>query len=152
MASSAALSNSILIIASATLLWVALLDFNERKIRNDFIIVLAALYILYSLVSGSWVEIHWHLGFAALMFAVLLYFYARGRMGGGDVKLLTVAFLWTGLNCALTFAVLLLLFIYVHTYAAKFGWAEIEHSEKGQRIPLGPSVAGALIGTFILGC
>jgi Flp pilus assembly protein protease CpaA len=73
-------------------------------------------------------------------------------MGGGDVKLLAVALLWAGPWCALIFAVLLLLFMGFHTLAAKLEWVEVQRSEKGNRIPLAPSVAGALIGTFLTGC
>jgi prepilin peptidase CpaA len=43
-------------------------------------------------------------------------FYGLGWMGGGDVKILAVAFLWTGLS-----AVLLALFGILHTSAAKLG-------------------------------
>jgi prepilin peptidase CpaA len=152
MAASATLSNSILIITSATLFWVALRDFKEFKIRNELVLVLVGLFFVYSLASGRWVELHWHLGLAALMFAVMLYYYAQSLMGGGDVKLLAVAFLWTGPWCAVPFAILLLAFIGVHMLAVKFGWAEAQKSKKGNRIPLAPSVAGALIGTFAIGC
>jgi prepilin peptidase CpaA len=48
--------------------------------------------------------------FAALMFVVMLAFYSIGWLGGGDVKILTVAFLWTGSSGALPFAILLSFF------------------------------------------
>ena len=47
------------------------------------------------------------------MFGVMLYFYAHNWMGGGDVKILTVGFLWVGFACALPFAVLLAVFALV---------------------------------------
>jgi prepilin peptidase CpaA len=149
MAASAYLSISILIITSATLLWVAVTDFKQFKIRNELVLVLVGLYILYAVVSGGWAEAHWHAALAAFMLAVMLYFYAQNRMGGGDVKLLAVAFLWTGPQCALLFAILLLGFIGVHTLAVRFRWAEAHESEQGKRIPLAPSVVVALIGTFL---
>jgi hypothetical protein len=66
---------------------------------------------------------------------------------GGDVKILGVAFLWTGLSAALPFAILLLLFSALHSLVAKLGWVKSEQTETG---PFAPSVAGALIGVFML--
>jgi prepilin peptidase CpaA len=152
MPASAVLSNSILIITSAILFWVALTDFKEFKIRNELILVLVGLYILHSVTSGRWVEMHWHLGIAAVTLAISLYAYSLHQMGGGDVKLLVVAFLWTGPSCGLILAVLLLVFISMHTLAAKLGWAAVQRSEQGSRIPLAPSLGAALIGTFASGC
>jgi prepilin signal peptidase PulO-like enzyme (type II secretory pathway) len=73
-------------------------------------------------------------------------------MGGGDVKILAVAFLWIGLDCALVFAVLMALFAIAYSIAAKFGWAKYQEVGKHKRIPLAPCVAGALIVCFMLGC
>ena len=93
----------------------------------------------------------WDVLFAALMFAVMLVFYGRGWMGGGDVKILAVAFLWTGLSGAMPFAVLLALFCAAHGLIAKYGWAKSQDSGAGgRRIPFAPSVAAALICTFML--
>jgi prepilin peptidase CpaA len=152
MALSASLSHVVLVITAAVLFYVALTDFNEFKIRNEFILVLAGLFIVHALLSGRWVSAHWNLAFAALMFCIMLYFYAQKLMGGGDVKILTVGFLWVGFSCALPFAVLLAIFAAVHVVAAKFGWAQVQQVGGKKRIPLAPSVAGALILCFILGC
>jgi prepilin peptidase CpaA len=85
------------------------------------------------------------------MFVVMLAFYGMGWMGGGDVKILAVAFLWTGFSGALTFALLLAAFSSLHGLAAKLGWVRSQGSEGGrQRIPFAPSVAGALICIFVL--
>ena len=97
-------------------------------------------------------ELHWNLAFAFLMFVILLYFYAQNWLGGGDVKILTVAFLWVGLRCAFPFAVLLLIFSTVHFVAAKFKWVNVRQIEGRQQIPFAPSVAAALIAIFMLGC
>jgi Flp pilus assembly protein protease CpaA len=118
------LAHVVLVITAAVLFYVALTDFKEFKIRNELTLVLAGLFVVHSLLSGRWVIAHWNLAFAALMFGVMLYFYSQNLMGGGDIKILTVGFLWVGFRCALPFAVLLAIF----------------------------SVAGALILCFILGC
>jgi Flp pilus assembly protein protease CpaA len=82
----------------------------------------------------------------------MLYLYAQNWMGGGDLKILTVSFLWVGFGCAFPFAVLLAIFSAVNVVAAKFGWAEVQQVGDKKRIPLAPSVAAALILCFILGC
>jgi prepilin peptidase CpaA len=133
------------------LFWIALTDFRSFKIRNEAVLVLAGLYLLYSATSGDWASVPWHLGFAILTLAGMTYFYAANKLGGGDIKLLTVAFLWTGPGSVLPFSLLLLVLIGIHYLAARVGWATAEKSPAGLRIPLAPSVAGALIGTFALG-
>jgi prepilin peptidase CpaA len=152
MAFSAPLSHVVLVITAAVLFYMALTDFTQFKIRNELILVLAGLFVVHALLSGRWVSAHWNLAFAAVMFGVMLYFYAQNWMGGGDVKILTVGFLWIGLGCALPFAVLLAVFAAVHVAAAKLGWVEVQQVSDRKRIPLAPSVAAALILCFILGC
>jgi prepilin peptidase CpaA len=152
MALLTSLAHVVLVITAAVLFYVALTDFKEFKIRNELILVLAGLFVVHALLSGRWVIAHWNLAFAALMFGVMLYFYAQNLMGGGDVKILTVGFLWVGFLCAFPFAVLLAVFAAVHVVAAKFGWAEVQQVGDKKRIPLAPSVAAALILCFILGC
>ena len=148
------LSQGLLVVAAATLLQLAWTDLRKYRIPNLPVVVLAAVFFLHAAVSGRWVDAHWNVAFAALMFVPLLVFYARRLMGAGDVKLLTVAFLWVGLDCALMFAIMLLTLVCIHAVAAKFGWAQTcatEH-DKRRRIAYAPSISGALIGTFMLGC
>jgi prepilin peptidase CpaA len=141
----------ILLLTSAALFWAALTDFRKYKIPNGAIVVLALNYFLYALVSGNWASVPWNIGFAALMVAGMLYAYSLHKMGGGDLKLLAVAFLWTGPWSVAPFTILLLVFMGGHYLAARFGWAAAERTLAGLRIPLAPAVAGALIGTFALG-
>ena len=152
MAFSPTLSHVMLVITAGVLFYVALTDFKYFKIRNELILVLAGLFVLHALLSGRWVSAYWNLALAAFMFAVMLYFYAQKLMGGGDVKILTVGFLWIGLDCALVFAVLMAIFATVHVAAAKLGWVKVQQAGKHKRIPFAPSVAGALIVCFMLGC
>jgi len=152
MALSPTLSHVVLVITAGVLFYVGLTDFKYFKIRNELVLVLVGLFILYALLSGRWISAHWNLGFAALMFGIMLYFYAQNAMGGGDLKILTVAFLWVGVGCALPFAVLLAVCAALHMAAAKFGWAEVQEVGGRKRIPLAPSVAAAMIVCFLLGC
>jgi prepilin peptidase CpaA len=134
------------------LFYVALTDLRHYKIRNEVILVLAVLFFLHAFLSGRWTALHWNLGFAALLFLFMLYFYSKKLMGGGDVKLLTVALLWVGPFCVLPFALFLLLFVGIHILAVKLKLVEAQ-TENGQtRLAFAPSIAAALIGVFVVGC
>lgn len=145
-------ANLVLVVTAATLFYVALTDLRQFKIRNELVLVLAGLYVLWAVLSGRWIDMHWHIALAAGMFVLFFVFYANGTLGGGDVKLLTIAFLWTGIECALVFAVLLLVFAVVQLGFVRLDW--IRHKKVGNRkkIPFGPAIAAALIVTFMSGC
>jgi len=152
MTSLQAWSFFLLVITSAVLFYAAFNDLRSFTIRNELVIVLVALFLLHALVSGRWVQLHWNVLTALGIFVVLLFFYSRNLLGGGDVKILTVAFLWVGSDCALPLAILLTMFSAIHLVVAKLGWARLRADGKGQRVAYAPSVAAALIGTFMLGC
>jgi prepilin peptidase CpaA len=145
------LSLCILVITAVTLFWVALTDLREFKIRNEFIAVLVVLYLLYALCSGAWTSMQWNFAFALLMLLGGAYAYSLQQIGGGDLKLLAVAFLWTGPWYAAPFVVLLLIFTGAYYLAARFGFATAQRTAAGLRIPLAPPLAGALIGALALG-
>jgi prepilin peptidase CpaA len=140
------------IAAVAVLLYVGFTDFRTFKIRNDVLLLLVALYVLLAIVSRPSIEIIENIVLAILIFAVLLWFFAQRVIGGGDVKLLSVACLWVGVHCALAFSVLLLVFLLLHLGAARMGWASTKPMAGRYAIPYAPSVAGALIGVILLGC
>ena len=136
---------------AVTLFWVALTDLREFKVRNELIVILACLYVVYALFSGAWVSMQWNFAFALLMLAGGAYAYSLQQIGGGDLKLLTVAFLWTGPWLAAPFVILLLIFTLMYYSVARLGFAAARRTSAGLRIPLAPSLAGALIGVFALG-
>jgi prepilin peptidase CpaA len=136
----------------AVLSYVGFTDFRTFKIRNDSIALLAFLYIVYALIARSPYEILLNVAVSVAVFAALLCFYARGAVGGGDVKLVSVVCLWIGTHCALLFSVLLLLLIGLHVIAVRLGFASTQPMDSRQAIPYAPSIAGALIGTILLGC
>ena len=121
MNAAASASHIVLVVTAGLLLYVAANDLREFRIRNELIAVLAALFFVHAGLSGRWVALHWNLGFAALVFAGMLWAYAQNLMGGGDLKLMTVAFLWSGPYCAVPFLVILTVFALLHTLAAKLG-------------------------------
>ena len=93
-----------------------------------------------------------NIGFAAAAFALMLFCYSRGLMGGGDLKLLTVAFLWTGMHCVLPFLIVLVIFASLHTLAAKLDWVDAQRVNGRIKVAFAPSVAAGLIGVFLSGC
>ena len=145
-------SQVVLILTAVMLLYVALIDLKHYKIRNEVILVLAALFFLHAILSGRWTILHWNLGFAALLFLIMLYYYSKKVMGGGDLKLLTVALLWVGPFCGLPFALFLLLFASVHVLAVKFKLVEAQIANGRTKVAFAPSIAAALISVFIAGC
>jgi hypothetical protein len=90
----------------AVLFYIALTDFLTFKIRNDLIVLLLILYALFAFVTRSPIEVLTDIALALVIFAVLLWFYSQGAVGGGDVKLVTVACVWVGTHCTLLFAAL----------------------------------------------
>jgi len=154
MIPNANLADIVLIVTAAVLFYAAVNDLKHYKIGNELIALLIGLFVLHTLASDRWALAAQHLALASAVFALLIYFYSRQWMGGGDVKLLAVAFLWTGIECALPFAMLLFLFVSLHAIAARFGWVgsqKIDHDDR-PRVAFAPAVAAALIGTFLFGC
>ena len=150
--STAAASQAVLLLTGGLLFYMALTDLKHFKIRNEFVLVLAALFFLHAFVSGRWVMIQWNFGFALLLCLIMFYFYLKNMMGGGDLKLLTVALLWVGPFCALPFALFLLLFVCIHIAAVKLKFIEARVVSGKDWIAFAPSVAAALISVFIAGC
>ena len=130
-------SQTVLILTAAVLFYVALTDLKHYKIRNELILVLAGLFFLHAILLGRWTMLPGNLAFAAVLFLIMLYPYSRKMMGGGDVKLLTVAILWVGPFCALPFALFLLLFSGIHALAVKFKL--VEGKEREQSVAFAPS-------------
>src|SRR4051812_3915646 len=114
-----AASYFVIVITAGVLFYVSLRDLRDFKIRNELVFVLAGLFFLHALLSGRWIHIHWNLAFAAITFALMLLAYAQGLMGGGDLKLMTVALLWTGPQCAALFLLIVVVAALVHTGIAK---------------------------------
>jgi len=143
---------AVLVLTAVVLVYAAIRDFQHYSISNPLVLTLAGLFLVHAVLSGRWSTLYENVAFALLMFAFLLLCYARGWMGGGDVKLLTVAFLWVGIHCALAFALLLLLFTSVHALAAKVKWVSARMVEGRLKIAFAPAVSAALIGCFAGGC
>ena len=143
---------AIIAIACGVLFYVAFADLQNYKIRNEMVLLLAALYFIYVFATGTWNAVPSHLGMAALIFVVMLFCYSYRMLGGGDVKLLTVAFLWVGKDCALMFAVVMLSITGVHAGLVYIGVLGGQTINGRTRIAYAPAIAGALVVVFASGC
>ncbi len=77
------------------LLVAAFTDLKRRQIDNWLTAGIALAAPLFWWAAGLGLsDIVWQIGIAALMFAACLIVFARGSMGGGDVKLLVALALW----------------------------------------------------------
>jgi prepilin peptidase CpaA len=86
------------------MVYAGLSDLFTMRIRNGVVLALLAAYVvLVPLVGFSLVEIAWSVSIAAGLLLAGFVFFARGWMGGGDVKLLAVTALWFGLDQAPAF-------------------------------------------------
>jgi prepilin peptidase CpaA len=137
-----------LFVAATVLCCAAITDLKHFKIRNETVLLLAGLFVVYALASGRLMLLPINLAFASLMLLGLLYAYAREQLGGGDLKLLAVAFLWAGPWLTAPFLILLLAFTGLVYSAAIRGWIASQVSEAGLRMPLAPAIAAALIVIF----
>jgi Flp pilus assembly protein protease CpaA len=151
MPTTAVLAYGVLIVTAAILFYAAWNDLRNFKIPNELIVALTGLFFLHASLLGRWSEMLWNIGLAFVMFLIMFVFYIRKTMGGGDLKLLTVGFLWAGFSCALPFAVLLLAFALIHAFLVRIGIVNAI-GEDGRRVPFAPAIAAALIGIFMLGC
>lgn len=138
--------------AIVLLAYIAVTDFRTFKISNKSIVLLLLLYGMYAFVFRSPYQILSNIALGALTFGLLLLFYARGLIGGGDVKMVPVVVLWVGIHGALIFSVLLLLFVVLHLIAVKAGWAPTLAIGRHRAVSYGPSVAAALVCLIALGC
>jgi Flp pilus assembly protein protease CpaA len=137
--------------AIAVLFYVGYTDFRTFKIRNGCVLLLLVLYALLALVDRTPSEVVANVLLGVAMFAILLFFYTRGVVGGGDVKLLAVVSLWIKAGHAVPFSILLLGFICLHVVMAKLSWVPTKQMAGSAAISFGPAAAAALIGAIITG-
>ena len=74
----------------------AVIDLMSYRIPNELVLGLFVLFVIVAAIN--WSEVAWlsHIGAAILVFGAGLFLYAIRQMGAGDVKLLAVVALWSG--------------------------------------------------------
>lgn len=75
----------------------AINDLRRFEIADSWSIAIALLYAVHAVLAPP-ASLIGHLLAPMVMFALGLVLFARGWMGGGDVKLLTAVACWTGLT------------------------------------------------------
>ena len=101
------------------------------------------MFALKSIAVGGKGQFWGHAAFGGAVFGLLLLAYAAKLAGGGDVKLLSAAFLWFGLPCSAAFSIALVLTTLVYALLARIGLLPVRKSPRGAIIPFGPSIAAA---------
>ena len=91
------LADSLALLALACVVAAAVFDVVRMEIPDTLsIVILIAGLVFGALTPGfGWLS---HLAAPALVFAFGLLAFARGWLGGGDVKVLTATAVWTGLG------------------------------------------------------
>lgn len=139
------------------LIVAAVFDAWKYIIPNQVTFGLAGLFPITAPFLPTPVEWLSHLGAGGAVFAVGMVFFALGRLGGGDVKLVTAVSLWTGFDYLLEFLVYaslaggvlaLLLILGRHLMRARDeagGLALPQVLRRGESIPYGLAIAPAAI-------
>lgn len=85
------------LVALGCVLWAAICDMRVFEIPDSLTIILLVTAAAYGVVTPGfgWVS---HIAAPALFFGIGLFVFARGWMGGGDIKLMTGIAAWTGLD------------------------------------------------------
>jgi prepilin peptidase CpaA len=84
-----------LAIAAGAMGWAAISDIRHYIIPNRTVAAIAASYTVFACSMPASFAIGGVIA-GMIVFAVATLFFARGWMGGGDAKLITVAALWAG--------------------------------------------------------
>jgi prepilin peptidase CpaA len=145
----AVIESLILVVLVVVLAYVVLDDFRNLRIRNEVVLGLALLFLLKVALAGDYRLGLSHAAFALVMTALVLAFYAKGAMGGGDVKLLGVAFLWLGAENSFAFSLALLAVTLAYLLLARLGALPKHEVAKRTKIPFGPCIAAAWLLTAL---
>jgi len=137
-------------------------DFLTQKIRNEHItqlfVVAVAILLIGFVNDRDSLSVGLAMAMAAALFVVLLVFWLLGKVGAGDVKLLTTIPILLGYSASLPFVCLLLAFTLITFFVMKFPLVLPERwfrtyvaslAENGQ-VPFGVPIAAAAIVVVIL--
>jgi prepilin peptidase CpaA len=134
----------------AVLLYVIVDDLKNYRIRNEVVLLLVGLFVLECFLASDWSRFLAHGLFGAAMFGLLLLLYHFGWMGGGDIKLLCVAFLSLGMNRSSVFALFLSGFAVAYAVGAHFRVLPFRAVGSSRKVPYGPTIAAAWLATLFL--
>ncbi|MEI4260275.1 A24 family peptidase [Roseovarius sp. D0-M9] len=155
--------DGILILASVWFIsahiWAATSDAVQMRIPNALVLyLLAGFAVTAALSPPDLAEIAGRSAVCAAILAGGMILFARGWMGGGDVKLLAVTALWLGpaatsgflLLTAMAGGVLTLAVVAHHARAQRMGDAHTPADRLPPRVPYGIAIAAAALATVFL--
>lgn len=126
-------------------------DARTREIADGKNIAIAAIAPFWWWVNGAslWPGAAIQLGVATAVFALFAWAFARGMMGGGDVKLITALSLWLPLPTLMTMLVVMSLAGGVVTLAMLVEQCWRRDRKDAVEVPYGVAIAAA--GMLVLG-
>ncbi len=144
----------ILLLAVMPVAYAALSDLRAFRIPNMCTVLLLGLYPAHVWLSPSPIDIVGAFVVATISFAVCFAIYATGRLGGGDVKLISALALWAGptliaeLLVITTFAGGILSLIYLSRFRdvialnfERVGEASARDHVLAEKLPYGVAIA-----------
>jgi prepilin peptidase CpaA len=138
------------------MLAAAIEDLRRFVIPNQLILALCLLYPLRLLTGVGPAAAAEAFGCALLVFLLGAVLFARGMVGGGDVKLLAVATLWVGPadTPALLIATglaggVLALFLLSPPGAALAAWCGVEPAPRSNAMPYGIAITTAALAVAV---
>jgi prepilin peptidase CpaA len=141
----------------------AVTDILYLRIPNAFVLALVALFAAACIVMPPKSILMGHVAPAVVVFALMAGLFYLGKLGGGDVKLLSAAVLWIGLAKLGPFLIALSLFgalailvfaVFRTQVAAALAWTGVRLGraipapaslETGKSIPYGVVIAAAAL-------
>lgn len=84
------------VLLALTICGLAVVDFRSFRLPNWFTLPLLALGWIWHALADDGAGLAWSLKGSAISMAPLLWFYFRGKMGAGDVKLMAAIGAWLG--------------------------------------------------------
>ena len=86
--------------------YAAVSDFRELLIPNWIMVTLVAAFPPFALLYLGPMDFLWHVLVASVVLALTTAFFVANWIGGGDVKLMAGAALWTGPRHVMSFLLL----------------------------------------------
>ncbi|HEY2049951.1 MAG TPA: prepilin peptidase [Caulobacteraceae bacterium] len=99
-----ALAMLALVVSGAAFAWSAVSDIRTYQIPNTASALIVLSYLIFAFCVPSAPRLG-ALAVGVAVFAISLFLFLRGSMGGGDVKLLTAASVWSGPHLLADFAI-----------------------------------------------
>lgn len=129
----------------ALLAYVIVDDYLNFRIRNEVIVIMLLLTALKYMINGLPDQFHLQFGYVVLIFFFLLIMFSRGYLGGGDVKLLPLAFLWLSVEKWLLFYTILTIITIIYATMALLDLVPTDKKNGKPRMAYGPCIALAWI-------